>query len=73
MNRIKDIQRRELLKQMCIVGAAFGAGPLYGIRRSGNAFAWKTLQPPAHYPIAKAESPHQPTPRIETIEFPINN
>ena len=66
ISRIKDIQRRAFLKQMGIAGAAFGAGPLYGMGRSRNAFAWKTLQPPAHYPVAKAELAHQTTPRIES-------
>jgi hypothetical protein len=31
MNGIKDFHRREILKQMGIAGAAFGAAPLYGM------------------------------------------
>ena len=39
MNKIKDLHRREFLKQMGIAGAAFGAVPLYGMGRSENAFS----------------------------------
>jgi len=39
MNRLKDIQRREFLKQMGIAGAAFGAAPLYGLGLSENGFS----------------------------------
>jgi hypothetical protein len=38
MSGIKEIHRREILKQMGVVGAALGAGPLFGMGRSGNAF-----------------------------------
>ena len=39
MNGFNEIQRRAFLKQMGLVGAAFGAGPLYGMGRSENAFS----------------------------------
>ena len=32
-------------------------------------FRYNSLQPPAHYPIAKAESNSQPTPRIESEQL----
>ena len=43
MKEFEDIRRRDFLKQMGIVGAAFGAGPLYGMGLSGNAFSSKLI------------------------------